>query len=121
MTGRTEAGFSLIEVVVAVAVLAIGLTAAFKLQIVDLDLVLAGRQTTRACLAGESLLWNWSLFGAPPEEMEEGRSNGMDYRAEFKVDQNWPGLVRLKLTLKDEASRGVSQRFERLLVKAGAQ
>jgi|GEM_PF-2263784 len=118
MPGRAEAGFSLIEVLVAVAVLAIGLTAGFKLQILDLDLIRTGRSSTRATLAAESLLWRMTVSPPAPGQVEEGEIDGFAYRAVTRSDQARPGLNRVDLVLQRIGSGAPAESFQRLLAAA---
>jgi prepilin-type N-terminal cleavage/methylation domain-containing protein len=120
MPGRVEGGFSLIEVLVAVAVLAIGLTAGFKLQVLDLDLIRSGRSTTRATLAAESLLWRMAVTPPARGQVEEGELDGFSYRIVTRADESLPGLNRVDLILSETGSGAPAQTFRRLLVAATA-
>ncbi len=103
---------------IALAVLAIGLTAAFRLQGFDLSLVRAGQETTRSVLAAESLLWRWSVFGPPPDGLEEGEVDSFRFSAQVETDETWPGLKKVELTLKPRLGEGPSKHFQRLLAPA---
>ena len=116
MAGRAEEGFSLIEILVAVAILAIGLTAGFKLQIMDLDLIRSGRSSTRATLAAESLLWRAAVSPPAPGQVEEGSFDGFGYRLVTRAEESLPGLHRVDLSLSETGSGAPAQTFRRLLV-----
>jgi prepilin-type N-terminal cleavage/methylation domain-containing protein len=118
MPGRAEAGFSLIEVLVAMVILAIGLAAGFKLQILDLGLVRSDRASTRATLAAESLLWRITVSPPVPGQVEEGEMDGFNYRIVAKSDQSRPGLDQVELLLRQTDSTAPAQTFRRLVVEA---
>jgi len=115
MTGSRAEGFTLLEVVVAVAILAIVLTAALRLQVMDLNLVAAGHQSTRACLAAESLLWRWQVLGPPPEGQEEDNFDGFSFQVTVEPSQVYRRTLTVDLELKPLDEAGPARRFSRLL------
>jgi prepilin-type N-terminal cleavage/methylation domain-containing protein len=115
-----DSGFSLLEVMVALAVLALGLTAAFKLQVLDLNLVRAGGQTTRTCLAAESLLWRATALTPPvPGQEETGQAGPLTYTVQAAPDPAHAGLLLVRTTLADPASGRPGWVFERRLLPPG--
>ena len=100
---------------IALAITALILVAVFRLLAVDLNLVQAGQETTRANLAAESILWSWTVFGSPPPGLEEDATGRFRYRASLEPDETWPELLRVELELWPAGQSGPIKRFSRLL------
>src|SRR5690349_10267161 len=67
-----EPGFTLLEVLIAVAVLGIALLALLSLDHQDLQSVIRGQEISRAAMLGEALMTNAELERFPPV----GRTSG---------------------------------------------
>lgn len=99
--GSGAAGFTLLEVMIALVVLSLGLTASFKLQAQDLSVVDRADKITRACLAAENITARWQAFGRPALGRDKGREGdgGLNYTVETSADPDWPEVVLVRLTV----------------------
>ena len=115
-----ERGFSLLEVMIALAILSLVLVAAFRLQVLDLGLVRAGQEVTGASLAAESLFWRWTVFGPPPAGEETEEAGGFRIKVSLEPDEVWPGLLRASLEVSGRPGEPV-KRFGRLFLVGEAK
>lgn len=109
----------------ALAVLSIGLLAAFRLQALDLGLIRAERNTTRACLAAESLMWTWTAQGFASSGAEgnliQGTWEEFRYQARLDPGAGLSGLDSITLSLEDAAGDQPRLEFQRLEPGLGAE
>ena len=119
MTGPADAsaaraGFSLLEVLIALAVLSIGLTAALRLDVMDLTLIRESDRLTTDCLTADSLMWRWTVLDRPAETGKtKAKTDDRRYQVEVSTDPKRSGLVSLELIivpLDDNSPRSVFQR-----------
>ena len=122
MTGPADpsaarAGFSLLEVLIALAVLSIGLTAALRLDVMDLTLIKESDRLTTDCLTAESLLWRYAVLDRPSAAgRNQGKTDDRRYRVEATIDPELGGLVGLELTIAPLDADSPRSTFKRALI-----
>lgn len=122
MTGPADpsaarAGFSLLEVLIALAVLSIGLTAALRLDVMDLTLIKESDRLTTDCLTAESILWRYAVLERPSTTgRNQDKTDKRRYQVEATTDPELGGLIGLKLTIAPLDANTPRSVFKRTLI-----
>lgn len=103
-TLRTEGGFTLFEVVVAVALLGMILAAAFGLVGAGLGALRASRENTRAVLLAKQKLYETSLAKLEATIQDQGSDGALHWRTEVVPEEPGAGdlpaeLLRLRVRI----------------------
>jgi general secretion pathway protein I len=118
MTGRLQAGFSLIEMLAALTILALAGVALMNALTTSARSAALAREMTLAQIAAQNLLGE-QILDTDPDQMRERTGEyalgGLNFSWTLEIEATGqPDLVRLRLVVSDPETESVYQALETL-------